>query len=418
MERDTIFDLVKRYRDNKEFISNEETAKMALVVPFVRYLGYDPNSPREVRLEYAAEFVQGDGKRLPDRMDFAIFDVNGTKPLMVIETKPLGTPLKAKAQQLARYLAQMPDLHFGIITDGCHYLFYGDLDQPNMMDTEPFFSFSLDDPDTDWAKVAKFLTKFSRESFNAETLVTDAENSRYREAMVSRLAKALQGPAEDESFMKWLTEDVYKGKRTSGVMERLGNLAREAVEPAVLRVMSDDFLSKLKERMDKFRSGSEGEDDVKDAPTSESATSAKSDSLSSVEPVRSDSHVTTEEEIEVHRTISEICSHMGADPSDIIYRDTTNYFNISYKRPTKWFVRYFGAGKRKSICTHVAVEEARALATGFEVQDAPSVFGVSRIFFDNPAQLWAIKGVIIRSLQLVQTGQSGSKAGTDEGAGE
>ena len=159
MDAEKLQDLVERYHENQDFITNEEQAKMALVVPFIRCLGYDPNNPREVRLEYRAEFTQADGKRLPDRMDFAIFDSAGKKPLMVVETKPLGTDLQAKSQQLARYLAQMADLHFGIITDGCHYLFFGDLEAPNQMDREPFFSFSLDDTSTDWAKVAKFLLK-------------------------------------------------------------------------------------------------------------------------------------------------------------------------------------------------------------------------------------------------------------------
>jgi len=46
------------------------------------------------------------------------------------------------------------------------------------MDQDPFFSFSLSDEREDWKKVASFLQKFSREAFNAETLVIDAENSR------------------------------------------------------------------------------------------------------------------------------------------------------------------------------------------------------------------------------------------------
>ena len=145
MNAEQLTQLARVYVDNRDFIANEETAKMSLVVPFIRLLGYAPNMPREVRLEYAADFTQGDGKRLPDRMDFAIFDRTGTKPLMVIETKPLGCDLRAKSQQLARYISQLPDLHFGILTDGCVYLFYGDLESPNVMDSEPFFTFSLDD---------------------------------------------------------------------------------------------------------------------------------------------------------------------------------------------------------------------------------------------------------------------------------
>ena len=84
METEKLHDLMERYYKSRDFITNEETAKMALVVPFLRSLGYDPNNPQEVRLEYRAEFTQSDGKRHADRMDYAIFDKAGVKPLMVI----------------------------------------------------------------------------------------------------------------------------------------------------------------------------------------------------------------------------------------------------------------------------------------------------------------------------------------------
>lgn len=42
MDAEHLKDLVKRLDENRDFITNEETAKMALVVPFIRLLGYDP----------------------------------------------------------------------------------------------------------------------------------------------------------------------------------------------------------------------------------------------------------------------------------------------------------------------------------------------------------------------------------------
>ena len=89
MDANQLMELVQRFKDNRNFITNEETAKMALVMPFIRLLGYDPNNPKEVRPEFCAEFVQGDGKKYADRMDFAIFDMNGLKPLMVVETRTI-----------------------------------------------------------------------------------------------------------------------------------------------------------------------------------------------------------------------------------------------------------------------------------------------------------------------------------------
>ncbi|GEM_PF-558402 len=406
MDANHLLELVKRYQDNKAFISNEETAKIALVVPFIRSLGYDPSVPREVRLEYTADFVQGDGKKLPDRMDFAIFDQTGTKPLMVIETKPLGTDLKARAQQLARYLAQLPELHFGIITDGCHYLFFGDLENPNVMDPEPFFTFSLEDTKADWAKVAKFLSKFSRDAFNATTLITDAENSRYRQGMIDKLAAALKAPGEHEAFLRWLTEDIYKGKRTTAVMERLADVAKEAIEPTLLRVMGDDFLNKLKERIQRLNEGAEpataqdgstgGKPDAPNKPFEAEARAAPEEKgRAAVE--------TTETELEFFRVVRDICVKNGHAADDILFRDTASYFNVSFKRPTKWFARFFSNGKRKSIVTWVPPEEARAIASGFEVEAAPAGLGMSRVYIESVPQVWALKALMTRSLELSTT---------------
>lgn len=77
MNAEKLIELARVYQENREYITNEETAKMSLVVPFIRLLGFDPNNPKEVRLEFSADFTQGDGKRYPDRMDFAIFDQTG-----------------------------------------------------------------------------------------------------------------------------------------------------------------------------------------------------------------------------------------------------------------------------------------------------------------------------------------------------
>ncbi|WP_158623254.1 hypothetical protein [Corallococcus sp. CA053C] len=35
MDANQLLELVKRYQDSKSFITNEETAKLALVVPFI-----------------------------------------------------------------------------------------------------------------------------------------------------------------------------------------------------------------------------------------------------------------------------------------------------------------------------------------------------------------------------------------------
>lgn len=406
MDTNQLKDLAQRYKDNRKFITNEETAKMALVVPFIKLLGYDPNHPREVRAEFCAEFVQGDGKKYADRMDFAIFDPNETKPRMVIETKPLGTDLASRANQLARYIAQLHDLHFGIITDGCTYLFYSDLENPNQMDKNPFFSFSFDDPKTDWVTVANFLTKFGRDTFNADTLITDAENSRYRQAMVEKLVTALNNPGDDKKFLDWVTADVYKGRRTTEVMERLAGIAKQAVEPVLTRMISDDFLNKLKERMLLHRETVDAKERISVAPR-ESSESSMVEDVADEKNTGKKIYVveTTEQEIDFYKKIQEICVKGGDRAEDIIYKDTVNYFGVSFQKPSKWFVRFFGGSRRTNITTRVPVSEAKQINENYEIESAPPGFGVSRIYFDSPSQLWALEKLIRRSLEIVKTGK-------------
>lgn len=401
MNGEQLLQMARVYQEYEAFIVNEETAKMTLVVPFLRLLGYDPNLPREVKLEYTAEFTQGDGKRLPDRMDFAIFDRTGAKPLIVIETKPIGTDLRAKSQQLARYIAQLPDLHFGIITDGCTYLLYGDLEHSNVMDKEPFFSFSFKDPKVDWDSVATFLSKFSRDTFNAEGLLTDAENSRYRQAMIDKLVRVLRSPSNDDSFMKWLTDDIYRGKRTESVRSRMGLLAEDAVEPALLRVMGDEIIEKLKERM---RSVQEAEKAETVSGSSAAPGGTKTEgSVSGAEPfkVGKKGVETTDEEMAFYEMVKSMAYRAGYNPDSVLARDTVNYFNISYDRPTKWFVRLFVHTKRQNISTRVPIERCRELLPEYEVEEAPTAFGISRIYIDDVTKIPGLEPVIIESLRAL-----------------
>ena len=53
--------LALTYSQNREFITNEESTKMVLVVPFIKLLGFDPGVPREVRLE-ADDLRSGGGE--------------------------------------------------------------------------------------------------------------------------------------------------------------------------------------------------------------------------------------------------------------------------------------------------------------------------------------------------------------------
>jgi hypothetical protein len=176
-----------------------------------------------------------------------------------------------------------------------------------------------------------------------------------------------------------------------------------------VRMISDEFLDKLKERMLSHREKSEvnGGDKAASAEPVASDTAVehpKTDVIGNViEKQKRGVIETTEEELEFYRTVRDICVKTGSLSEDIIYKDTVTYFNVSFQRPSKWFVRFFGSVRRMNVVTRVPAVEAKQLLQGFEIEEAPAAFGISRIYIDSPAQAWAIEKVIRRSLEIAQS---------------
>jgi len=124
----------------------------------------------------------------------------------------------------------------------------------------------------------------------------------------------------------------------------------------------------------------------------------EADEATSDQDLDSGGVVTTEEELELHRLAQEICNRRGFDPASVLYRDTRSYFNVSFLKPTKWFLRYYGDQKRKFIATRVPLDAAAQLAPGFEVE---TFYSGSRTFLEETAQLWALQDLIVRSLEIL-----------------
>jgi hypothetical protein len=219
--------------------------------------------------------------------------------------------------------------------------------------------------------------------------------------MVDKLARVLRAPGKDDDFMKWLTADIYSGKRTASVMTRMAEIAKDAIEPALLRVMGDEFVEKLKERIHAAQP-LDTEQSLDSLIDDEVPVEGQVQALHSESPESSRKGlVTTQQELDVYETVKALCLHAGYDEGQILLRDTVNYCNISFGRPTKWFVRFFGDTRRLNITTLVPTSQAREVAPDFDVEESPQVFGVSRIYFDNIDQLRSLEVVILQSLNIL-----------------
>ena len=100
-------DLIDRLREisakipkMREHLKTEEATKMALVLPFIRALGYNTEDPTEVCPEYVADV----GMKKGEKADYAI--LIEASPIMVIECKVVDANLDAEdPTQLYRYFA-------------------------------------------------------------------------------------------------------------------------------------------------------------------------------------------------------------------------------------------------------------------------------------------------------------------------
>ena len=96
----------------------------------------------------------------------------------------------------------------------------------------------------------------------------------------------------------------------------------------------------------------------------------------------------------------------------LAFRDTTNYLGIGLGTPGRWFLRWFDGNRRRALTTLVPAAEAEGLVKGFKVEEAPQSFGVSRVHIDDPAQLWALEALIVRSLEICRRGEQLAIAGS------
>ena len=214
---DEIHALAASIPEKLSSIRTEEATKTALIMPFVRALGYDTTDPSEVVPEFAADF----GVKKADRVDYAIL-ADG-KPVLVIECKSATTDLDNEhVSQLFQYFAAT-EVRFGILTNGLIYRLYSDLDRPNQMDSRPFLELNMLELDDG---VVKELQRFAKWSFDLTESVDAAIDLKYTKEIKRILDQQLKEPSED--FVRMFVSQIYSGKMTQRVKEQFAHRVREA----------------------------------------------------------------------------------------------------------------------------------------------------------------------------------------------
>ena len=214
--------LSERVRTHSSSMATEEAVKTAVVLPFLRMLGYDIFNPAEVVPEFTADAVGKKG----EKVDYAVKIDNEIR--MLIECKPITTNLdKVHLAQLFRYFT-VTTAKFAILTNGRTFNFHTDLEEPNKLDTRPFLTFDLSELQP---HLFSELKKFEKSGFDVGGILATAERLKYTSALKGTISKLVDEPSDE--FVRMISAGLYEGRFTSHVKEQFTGLVRSAFREVI-----------------------------------------------------------------------------------------------------------------------------------------------------------------------------------------
>lgn len=312
---DGLATIAKKIRDMRESVLTEEATKNAFIMPFISsVLGYDVFDPSEVVPEFTADV----GVKKGEKVDYAIFKDGELQ--ILIECKKIGDPLDLRyASQLFRYFA-VTSARIAILTNGQQYHVYTDGDLPNRMDEKPFLIFDLLDIDR---TLVPEIQKFSKESFDIDSVVSAAEELKYIGGIRRIIATEVKEPSEE--WVRFFANRIYEGRTTQKILEQF----RPLVAKALNQYIGDQVNSRLKTALgddapDPNRSTElvAGPPAAPAAPVSQPAVDPAQESTGADSDIQ-----TTEEELEGFNIVRAIAVS-EVPPERIHYRDGKTYFAV------------------------------------------------------------------------------------------
>jgi len=300
---DRLRELAVRIPNNLNHLTTEEATKIALVMPFIGALGYNLFDPMEVVPEFTADV----GTKKGEKVDYAI--LREGRPIILFECKKSGCDLdQTHASQLYRYFS-VTTARFGVLTNGVDYRFFSDLDEPNKMDSRPFFEFSVLEIDE---KTAGEIKKFAKQTFDLEAILSTASDLKYTKGVRRLFSEEYSNPSE--KFVRLFAGRVYSGHLTQTVKEQFTQIVKRAFHEFVSNRINERLQSALERSDMPVESGDEAKhiDD----------TTSKTEPDSSRPGI-----VTTEEETEGFYIVKAILADT-IDPGRVFMRDTLKFCGV------------------------------------------------------------------------------------------
>ena len=173
------------------------------------------------------------------------------------------------------------------------------------MDSRPFLEFHLSQINE---VIAQELKKFTRDSFDLESILSTASDLKYTRGIKRVLAEECANPSED--FIRMLATRVYSGRITQAVKEQFTQITTKAINEFI----SDQVNRRLQTALERETVTAPPE---KDTDIDENANDVEKEVA--IE--------TTEEEIEGFHIVKSIVREI-VDPGRVFIRDTRGYCNV------------------------------------------------------------------------------------------
>lgn len=295
---DKIQEITSRIPKQQDVIETEEATKNAFIMPFISALGYDVFNPSEVVPEFTADI----GTKKGEKVDYAI-NKDG-KTIILMECKWCGADLQANhASQLYRYFSAT-EARFGILTNGILYQFFSDIDEPNKMDSKPFFEFDMLNVEEHQINELK---KFSKQTFALDEILNTASTLKYTRAIKKILDQEFEAPSD--TFIRFFASQTYDGRLTQQVVEHFSKVTKDACK----QFINDRINARLKSALQ------DNDEEPKQPAINEAAPQDTSESRNGI--------ITTEEEVEGYNIVKSIIREV-VDLNRITMRDTKGYCGI------------------------------------------------------------------------------------------
>lgn len=250
--------IAERVKSHSSTMATEEAVKTAVVLPFLRSLGYDVFDPTEVVPEFTADAVGKKG----EKVDYAI-KIDGEIRIL-IECKPISVQLDKKhLDQLFRYFT-VTNAKFAILTNGRTFNFYTDLEATNKLDTRPFFVFDLTDFN---AGILSELRKFEKGSFDVSAILATAERLKYTSGVKQEISKLIEDPTEE--FVRLVSRSVYDGQMRAQAKEMFTGIVRAAFREVIMDSVKNRLSSALADTQEVIQNIEEPTEDEPEVVTTD-----------------------------------------------------------------------------------------------------------------------------------------------------